>query len=63
MIKKKIKKKNDDNIIYKDIKGIILTNFIKQSNRGNIINFVLIKVNIIKKIKNTLGTYLFNIFL
>ena len=63
MIKKKIKKYTDDNIIYKDIKGIILTNFIKQSNRGNIINFVLIKVNIIKKIKITLGTYLFNIFL
>ena len=63
MIKKKIKKYTDDNIIYIDIKGIILTNFIKQSNRGNIINFVIIKVNIIKKIKITLGTYLFNIFL
>ena len=56
-------KYSDDNIIYKDIKGIILTNFIKQSNRGNIINFVLIKVDKIKKIKNTLGKYLFNIFL
>ena len=46
-------KYSDDNIIYKDIKGIILTNFIKQSNRGNIINFILIKVN--KKIKMILG--------
>ena len=59
----KIKKYSDDNIFYKDVKGIIWTNFIKQSNRGNIINFVLIKVDKIKKIKNTLGTYLFNIFL
>ena len=49
MIKKKIKKYTDNNIIYKDIKGIILTNLIKQSNRGNIINFVLIKVNIKKR--------------
>ena len=49
----KIKKYSDDNIFYKDVKGINLTNFITQSNRGNIINFILIKVN--KKIKMTLG--------